>query len=260
MITQRRGTKTTETETRRDLAYWIHRLKEEDIGSIHKKSILTGSTGARTIKRIKKDDKILFCMPFGIKQRAVLSFVGYGIARDVFDKDRNEKRKKRNIRLGEIRYFKETIPLKEVINELKFIKRKDNASSYLTSAYREISVEEFKAVAKGRKTTSNYPDHLEKMVYTTEELLIDSVNGLFDLLKETMKYSDLIEIKSFIKYLHRLVSSYGLSKSYEELERFYSENAWKFEFEHVKSREPKLFVALYDQLGNPNNFGYIRLR
>ena len=257
MMTQQRV-----TETEGDFAYYIHRIEEEDIGSIHKKKILgSKSKGARTIKQIKDGDKILFCVSFDIKQRATLSFVGYGTVKDVFDEEKQRSGgSPRKIRIREMRYFKEPLPVKNVANDLEFIKRKDNVSSYLTFTYKKISAEEFKAVVKGRKTTSNYPDHLEKMVYTTEEILIDSVNGLFDLLKETMKYSDLIEIKSFIKYLHRLVSSYGLSKSYEELERFYSENAWKFDFEHVKSREPKLFVTLYDQLGNPNKFGYIRLR
>ena len=256
MMTQQRV-----TETEGDFAYYIHRIEEEDIGSIHKRKILgSKSKGARTIKQIKDGDKILFCVSFGIKQRATLSFVGYGTVKDVFDEEKQRSGgSPRKIRIREMRYFKEPLPVKNVANDLEFIKRKDKAANYLKSIYKKISAEDFKAVVKGRKATSSYPDHLEKRIYTTEEVLMDSVYGLFDLLKITMK-SDMIEIKSFIKYLHKLVNAYGLSKSYDEVEKFYSENAWRFKFEHVKSKDVDKLVTLYDNHGNSISFAYIKLR
>lgn len=255
MVTQQKV-----TETEGDTAYYIYRIGEEEIGLIHKRKIFgSKSKGAKMIKEVKNGDKILFCLPFGINQKKMLSFVGYGTVKEVFDEKKEKSAaSSRKIRIRDIKYFKDPLPVKNVVNDLKFIKRKDKVSDYLKSEYKKISVEDFDAVVKERKTTSSYPDHLEKRIYTTEEVLMDSVYGLFDLLKMTMK-SDMIEIKLFIKYLHKLVNAYGLSKSYEDVEMFYSENAWRFKFEHVKSKDVDKLVALYDSHGNSISFAYIKL-
>jgi hypothetical protein len=81
--------------------------------------------------------------------------------------------------------------------------------------------------------------------------------GLFNVIK-MMGDSDQIEVKVFLKYLHKMVNFYGISKSSEYIERFYSENAWKLGFEHIKSKDVGKLVTLYDHRGNSISFAYIK--
>lgn len=251
------------TGSERDTKYWIHKLDEKHFEVVHKKNILgSGSKRAKIIKNIESKDRILLCTSLSIKQRPALSFVGYGFVENIFDENKQYlgfDKSQRKIKLRGIKYFKEAVAIKDVADNLKFIKNKTKISGLLKSEYREISEEDFYVVIEKRRTTLNFPIYFERISYTTEEFLLNSIKGLFNVIKMTGN-SDQIEIKVFLKYLHKMVNSYGISKSYEDIKRFYSENAWKLKFEHTPSRDPDKFITLYDPSSNPHTFGYIRLR
>lgn len=247
----------------RNTKYWIHKLDEKHLEAVHKKNILgSRSKRSKTIKNIESKDKILLCTSHRIKQRPSLSFVGYGVVENFFDENKQYlgfDKSQRKIKLRGIKYFKEPVPIKDIVDNLKFIKNKKKISDFLKSEYREISEEDFNVVVEKRRTTLNFPIYFERISYTTEEFLLNSIKGVFNVIKMTGN-SDQIEIKVFLKYLHKMVNSYGISKSYEDTERFYSENAWKLKFEHTPSRDPDKFITLYDPGGSPHTFGYIRLK
>lgn len=106
---------------------------------------------------------------------------------------------------------------------------------------------------------SNYPSYFEKVSFTGDEFLMRSIEGLLNIVKLVYS-SNQIEIKKFLHLLHKLLTNYGVSKTYEEVESFYSQNIWKLKLEHAPSRNPDNFVVLYDPRGNPYRFGYIRLK
>ena len=246
-----------------DIQYWIHRLDEKHLEFVHKKNILgSKKKRSKTIKNIESRDKILLCTSHRIKQRPSLSFVGYGVVENFFDENKQYlgfDKSQRKIKLRGIKYFKEPVPIKDVADALKFIKNKMKISDFLKPEYREISEEEFKRVIEKRRTTLNFPGYFERISYTTEEFLLDSIKGLFNVIK-MMGNNDQIEIKLFLKYLHKMVNSYGISKNYEDIERFYSENAWKLGFEHTKSKDVDKLITLYDHHGNSISFAYIKVR
>lgn len=251
------------TEGERNTKYWIHKLDEKYLEAVHKKKILgSRSNRSKTIKNIESKDKILLCTSLRIKQRPSLSFVGYGFVESISDENKQYlgfDKSQRKIKLRGIKYFKEPVPIKDIADNLKFIKNKMKISDFLKSEYREISEEDFNVVIEKRRTILNFPIYFEKISFTTEEFLLNSIKGLFNVITMTVN-SDQIEIKVFLKYLHKMVNSYGISKSYEYIERFYSENAWKLGFEHIKSKDVDKLVTLYDHRGNSISFAYIKLR
>jgi predicted RNA-binding protein len=251
------------TENERNTKYWIHKLDEKHLEAVHKKNILgSRSKRSKTIKNIESKDKILLYTSHRIKQRPSLSFVGYGFVESISDENKQYlgfDKSQRKIKLRGIKYFKEPVPIKDIADNLKFIKNRTNISDYLKSEYREISEEEFNGVVEKRRTTLNFPIYFERVSYTTEEFLLNSIKGLFNVIKMTGN-SDHIEIKVFLKYLHKMVNSYGISKSYEDIGRFYSENAWKLGFEHTKSKDVDKLITLYDHHGNSISFAYIKVR
>ena len=254
------------TDCERDTKYWIYRIDDEKrLELVHKKKIL-GSISERTkaIKNIGSEDRILLCTSLSskYKQRPSLSFVGYGVVEQIFDENKRYlgfDKSPRKIKLRGIKYFKEPVAIKDVADNLEFIKNKKKISNYLKSEYREISGEEFNVVVEKRRTALDFPIYFERMSFATEEFLLNSIMGLFNVIK-MMGDSDQIEVKVFLKYLHKMVNSYGISKSSEYIERFYSENAWKLGFEHIKSKDVDKLVTLYDHRGNSISFAYIKLR
>lgn len=242
--------------------YWIHRIDEKYLVNINRKKILGAkSPGAMTIKSVNANDKILFFTPLSIGKTKLISFIGYGLVENSFDNDKrllgfdNSKRK---IKLKGIKYFTEPLPTKNVASNLKFVKNKKKSSSYFSSEYREIPEEDFDYVIKKMNTSKAFPGYFEKMSFTMDEFLNNSIKGLYELIKNTEE-SNQIEIKKFIKLLHKLVNFYGISKSYEDIEEYYAQNIWKLGIKHSPSRNPDNLVKLYDPRGNPHRFGYIKL-
>jgi len=242
--------------------YWICRIDEKYLVNINRKKILGAkSPRAKTIKSINANDKILFFTPLSIGKTKLRSFIGYGLVENSFDNNKcflGFDKSKRKIKLKGIKYFTEPIPTKKVADNLKFIKNKKKYSDYFNSEFREISEEDFDYIIKRMNSSKAFPGYFEKMSFTMDEFLTNSIKGLYVLIKNT-ETSNQIEIKRFIKLLHKLINSYGISKSYENIEEYYVQNIWKLGFEHSPSRNPDNLVKLYDPRGNPHTFGYIKL-
>jgi len=107
-------------------------------------------------------------------------------------------------------------------------------------------------------STKTFPVYFEKMSFTMDEFLNNSIRGTYELVKYAEK-SNQIEIKEFVRLLHKFVNSYGVSTSYEDILEYYSQNVWKLGLEHGPSRNPDNLVKLYGPRGNSNRFGYLKL-
>jgi predicted RNA-binding protein len=240
--------------------YWICRIDEEHLSNIDEQKILcTANEGSEAIKSVNAEDKILFFTP--ISNEKSISFIGYGPVEYTFNDPEyllESLQSEKKVKLKGIKYFTEPVLVKDIAGNLKFIKNKENLSSYFKSEFREIAEEDFNYVTKRMNSSKAFPGYFDKMFFTRDEFLNNSIKGTYELVKNTGE-SNQIEIKEFIKLLHKLVSSYGISKSYEDIEEYYSQNVWKLGFEHSPSRNSDILVKLYGPRGNSNRFGYLKL-
>ncbi len=238
--------------------YWICRIDEEQISSIDEQNILgISNEGSKAIKSVKAEDKILFFTPF----QQNISFIGYGPVEDTFDDPEyllGVLKSEIKIKLKGIKYFTEPIPVKDIADDLNFIKDKENLPYPFKSEFMEIGEEDFNYITRRMNSAKTFPVYFEKMSFTMDEFLNNSIKAAYDLLKDSEE-SNQIEIKEFIRLLHKFVNSYGVSKSYEEILEYYSQNVWKLGFKHSPSRNPDNLVELYGPRGNSNRFGYIKL-
>ena len=121
----------------------------------------------------------------------------------------------KKLNLKGIKYFTEPIVARELSSELSFIKNKDKSSNDFTSEYKEISKEDFKKIIKKTTLTKNYPAYFERVSYTMDDFLLNTINGLYSIIKITENRNQ-FEIKIFLKLLKKILLEYGISKSYEE--------------------------------------------
>ena len=237
------------------LKYWICRIDEEYLSSIDEQKVLYISNSKSSA--VKANDKILFFTPF---QKSI-SFIGYGPVEDTFDDPEyllESLKSERKIKLKGIRYFTEPIPVKDIVDNLEFIKDKGNLPYPFKSEFREIKEEDFNYITKRMNSSKAFPVYFENMSFTMDEFLICSIKGTYELVKNTEE-SNQIEIKEFIRLLHKFVNSYGVSKSYDDILEYYSQNVWKLGFKHSPSRNPDNLVELYGPRGSSQRFGYIKL-
>lgn len=190
-----------------------------------------------------------------------IAFVGFGLVKRLFRSDEEIlgfDKSTHKIELAVIKYFRTPVIASEV-DGLSFIKDKKNASSYFKSEYREISEIDFKRVFRKSPSVDVFPTYFERVSFNYDEFMLNSISGLHEVLKETYKLNQ-IEIKEFIKLLHVLIKSQGITKSLTEITNFYQHNVWNVGLVHTTSRDPKKFVQLFDSRGNDNQLAYIKLR
>lgn len=246
-----------QTSTRESSKYWIYRIDEEYLSSINEHKVLgIVSSQLNAVKSVKARDKILFFTPLSSERS--ISFIGYGPVEDTFDDPQYLLESERKVKLKGIKYFTEPVPVKDIGDNLKFIKNKENLPYPSKSEFMEIPKEDFNYITCRINSTKTFPCYFEKIAFTMDEFLNNSIKGLYELVKDTEE-SNQIEIKEFIKLLHKFVNSYGVSKSYEDILEYYSQNVWKLGFKHGPSRNPDNLVKLYGPRGNSNRFGYIKL-
>jgi predicted RNA-binding protein len=187
--------------------------------------------------------------------------VGFGLVKRLFRSDDEIlgfDKSTHKIELAVIKYFRTPVIASEV-DGLSFIKDKKNVSSYFKSEYREILETDFKRVFRKSTSTDAFPTYFETISFNYDEFILNSISGLYEVLQETQNLNQ-IEIKEFIKLLHALIKSQGITKSLTEINNFYRYNVWKVGIVHTTSRDPKKFVQLFDSRGNDNQLAYIKLR
>ena len=238
--------------------YWICQIDEEHLIRIDEQKILcVANSQSNAVKSVKAEDKILFFTPF---QKSI-SFIGYGPVEDAFDDPAyllESLKSRKKIKLKGIKYFTEPIPVKDIAGNLKFIKDKENLPYPFKSEFMEINEEDFNYITRRMNSSKTFPGYFEKLSFTMDEFLNSSIKGTYELVKNTEE-SNQIEIKEFVKLLHKFVNSYGISKSYEDILQYYSQNIWKLGFQHSPSRNPDKLVKLYGPRGNSHRFGYLKL-
>ena len=142
---------------------------------------------------------------------------------------------------------------------MSFVKNKGNSSSYFKSIYREISKEDFTLIWKKSELIKTFPAYLEEVNMSFKEFMLSSIRNVYNFIQHYETRSQ-IEIKTFLNILKNFLDEYGIHKSIDEIQDFYSRNAIELGFRHLPSRDPDNFVQLYLSNGEKKNFGYISLK
>lgn len=238
--------------------FWIHRIDFDKIDELHEGRILGAQKERATIIRdIHKNDRILL-----VTKRSNIEFFGYTMVDETYaDKESlydgyyNSKKK---LKLKGIKYFSKPISTKDIADKLDFIEKKDKSANYFKAEYKKISKKDFAAVWKRADLIKEYPEYLDVINMSLKDFILKTINNLYHLLKKFENRKQ-IEIKKFIILLRKILSEYGIAKSFDDLQDFYSKNVHELGFKHVPSRDPDKFVPLYTPLGDKRNFAYISL-
>lgn len=237
--------------------FWIHRIDLDIMDQIHENKILGAQKGSHSINKIHKNDVILFWANRNTKE-----FFAYTKVDEKFKDNEpiyNEYYdNKWKLKLKGIKYFTKPIPIKEISNDLGFVKNKTRYHDYFKTEYKQIPKEDFMIIRKNMDVTKEYPDYLDNVIMSLNEFCLNTMNSVYLILKSFGNKKQ-IEIKRFIVILKKVFSEYGVEKSYDEILEFYSKNAHELGFKHIPSRDHDKFVTLYTPSGEKRNFAYISL-
>src|SRR5690606_24453986 len=154
-----------------------------------------------------------------------------------------------------IKFFSPPLPAVDLRKNLSFLNG-NIYSSALKSEYREISEADFKRIYSRANFVKNFPLYLENVSFNIDEFILNSINSLHGIIKRFDNRKQM-DIKTFIRLLGEFMDSYGVSKPYDELEEFYSLNAWRTVIKHYSSRDTERIVTLYNGQGGKRDFGLI---
>src|SRR5690606_32756412 len=101
------------------------------------------------------------------------------------------------LKLKGIKYFTDPVAAKDLAKDLEFIKNPKKFSNYLKSEYRQINEEDFKKILRKTNLSKEYPPHFEKLSFTMDEFILNSINSLFHVLM-ILDHKIQIEIKFFL--------------------------------------------------------------
>ena len=237
--------------------FWIHRVDLDIMDQIHENKILGAQKGSHNINKIYKNDIILFWANRNTKE-----FFAYTKVDEKFKDNEpiyNEYYdNKWKLKLKGIKYFSKPISIKEISNDLGFVKNKTRYHDYFKTEYKQIPKEDFMIIRRNADVTNEYPDYLDNIVMSLNDFSLKTIYSVYLILKSIGNKKQ-IEIKRFVFILKKVFSEYGIDKSYEEILEFYSKNAHELGFKHIPSRDHDKFVTLYTQSGEKRNFAYISL-
>ena len=212
---------------------------------------------ATSIRNVHKGDRILLVT----KRNNLLEFIAYTQVEETFSDNDNLYDyyfSKKKLKLKGIKYFSKPVSVKDVSPDLTFVKNKSKSSNYFKSIYREVSKEDFTLIWKKSELVKTFPAYLEEVNMSFKEFMLSTIHSVYNLVKHYETRSQ-IEIKTFLNIVKKSLDEYGIHKSIDEIQDFYSRNAIELGFRHLPSRDPDNFVQLYLSNGEKKNFGYISL-
>lgn len=193
------------------------------------------------------------------KANNTIQFFAYALVEDTFVNEStlydDYYKSKKKLKL-KIKYFQKPIPTKDIAFKLDLVENKNKAANYFKSEYKKISKEDFVRIRRIISLIDYYPEYLDIFSMSIKEFIMKTISSLYNMLKSIGNRKQ-IEIKKFISILRKILSEYGVNKSFEDLETFYAHNVYELGFRHVPSRDPDKFVALYTPTGEKRNFAYL---
>lgn len=242
--------------------FWIHRVDKSLIKSIESsKKLGAEKKGSKVINNFEPDDKIILFSTLNLDNQQKICYFGFTMVEDIYQNESplyDHYYCPKKLKLKGIKYFSTPIVAKDIASELTFIKNKNSPYKSLPKEYKEINQEDFNKIIRKTSLTKEYPAYFDSITFILEEFILDSIKGLYTVLKRTENRNQ-FEIRHFLKILKNFLQEYGVNKSYEEVEEFYAKNVWKLGLKHNPSRDPDKFVYLYNRLGKKRNFSYISL-
>lgn len=241
--------------------YWLHKFDKDLLRQLdHFKILGAKNKNSRSIKPIEKNDKIIIFTTLEVDETPLICFIAYTMVADTFNDENklyNKYESLKKLKLKGIKYFTSPVIAKDASTELNFIKNPKKSSNYFSSEFREINENDFMTILRKTSGSKSLPARFNEISFNMDNFLLNSIKGLYYILKNEKRNQ--IEIKLFITFLKDLLFQYGISISKEELEDFYSKNAWKLGFKHTPSRDPDKYIILYNKNGKKNRFSYINL-
>jgi predicted RNA-binding protein len=242
--------------------FWIHKFEKDFLKELDSVRLLASEKKfSRALKNIRPNDKIIIYSTLDIERQKNICFIAYTMVEDVYQDKKTlyeSYSSPSKLKLRGIKYFTVPVIAKDIADELYFIKDKKKSSYYLSSEYKEISEQDFRKILRKTNLTKEYPAYFESVSFSLEDFLLNSIYGLYVIIKRTQKGNQ-FEIKKFLRLFRKLLKEYGVIKSNEEVEEFYAKNVWKLGLKHNPSRDPDKFVVLYNRFGKKRNFSYISL-
>lgn len=243
--------------------YWIHKFDKDLLRQLDSSKILGAEKQrSRGIKPIESEDKIILFSTLNIENKPTICFIAYTMVDDTFEDNKklyNKYASLKKLKLKGIKYFTDPIAVKNFVKELNFTKNVKKSSNLFKSEYREINEEDFNKIIFKGDFSKKYPDDYDQITMNLDEFILYSMKGLYKVIKE-IETKNQLEIKIFLKLLRKFLLEHEISKDLEELEEFYSHNAWKLKLKHNRSRDPDRSVILYNRIGKKRIFSYISLK
>lgn len=242
--------------------YWIHKFDKNFLRHLgHDKTLGAAKKHSSGIKPVSANDKIIIFSTLNIDNKPTICFIAYTMVDKTFESketlyDTYQSQKK--LKLKGMKYFVNPVIARGLYNNLNFIKNKKYPLNYLKIEYREIDQEDFDKILSKTNLTKKYPYNYDEITYNLDTFILNSMQGLYKVIKE-IETKNQLEIKTFLKLLRKFLLEQGITKDLDELEDFYSYNAWKLNFKHNRSRDPDRSVILYNRIGKKRIFSYISL-
>jgi predicted RNA-binding protein len=251
-----------ETSSTNETKYWLHKFYKDHLKQLDNSKVLGAEKKhSRAIKPIEANDKIILFTTLNIDKHPLICFIGYTMVEETFEDEKNiykMYKSSKKLKLKGIKYFINPVVAKDLSKDLTFIKNPKQPSNFLNTEYREINQDDFNKILSRSELSKKYPSEYEELTFTYDEFILDSMRGLYKVIRE-IETKNQLEIKIFLRLLRKFLAEQGISKDLEELEEFYSKNAWKLNFKHNRSRDPDRSVILFNRIGKKRIFSYISL-
>ena len=204
-----------ETSSTKGTKYWLHKFDKDHLRHLDNSKILGAEKKhSRAIKPIEANDKIILFTTLNIDKHPAICFIAYTMVEETFEDEKNlyktyESSKK--LKLKGIKYFTNPIVAKDLSNQLNFIKNPKLPSKFLNAEYREINEDDFNKILSGSNLSKKYPSEYEELTFTYDEFILDSMRGLYKVIRE-IETKNQLEIKIFLRLLKKFLAEQGILK------------------------------------------------
>ena len=225
---------------------FIQNLTPEMLDDLYKYHFLDiNHINSDNIKRIKKDDYILFFTNLGKLSFVAIGLVDYNLYTKFDCKFINK-----SLKFRKIFYFTEPVEIVEI---------KDNLSIKTIKSVRQyvkILKSDVLKIIENINLVYDCPPYLKRFNENFKNFIKLSINNIFYIINNICNIKQ-IKIKKFLSYLKIFLSSFNIHLNLNELEEFYSCYAFEIGFKHSPSLGSDIIVPLRLKNGRTIDMCYI---
>lgn len=242
-------------KSKRKPKIWLHRVDSSVLQDIHENKVIGGKK--QFSKPVTNGDRIFFVSTIAKR----IQIFGVSVVEERFTDNKEYYEyygSKTKLKLKGMKYFNKPVISTDIAEKLSFVKNPKKAANSFKAEWREITEDDFKTILFRRSPSKEFPSYLKEITFVEDEFILNTVKAIYNILK-TNEDRKQIEIKKLISILKRVLDSYEMNMSYDEVFEFYTKNIWKLGLKHNPSRDSEKFVELYNSAGGKKNFSYLSL-